>query len=183
MVSAQLQVRGPQRDVHSGAVSGPAPNPVIELSRLVAQLHDEDGRITLPRFYDDVPEPDPEDWAALAALPYTDEDWLRRSETSSVGRAASPVGSRPDQRPVDYELTIPVESGQEPYRTPPDTPALTALREAMADGWKCQVDDVGFMGNAGGSPASLLHDVTGAPIVFFGTGLPVDHCTTATRAS
>jgi acetylornithine deacetylase/succinyl-diaminopimelate desuccinylase-like protein len=31
------------------------------------------------------------------------------------------------------------------------------------------------MRNAGGSPASLLHDVTGAPIVFFGTGLPEDH--------
>ena len=76
---------------------------------------------------------------------------------------------------VDYELTIPVESGQEPYRTPADIPALAALREAMADGWNCEVDDVGFMGNAGGSPASLLHDVTGAPILFFGTGLPEDH--------
>jgi acetylornithine deacetylase/succinyl-diaminopimelate desuccinylase-like protein len=76
---------------------------------------------------------------------------------------------------VDYELTIPVESGQEPYRTPPDTPALAALRAAMADGWNCEVEEVGTMGNAGGSPASLLHDVTGAPIVFFGTGLPEDH--------
>lgn len=66
---------------------------------------------------------------------------------------------------VDYELTIPVESGQEPYRTPPATPALAALRAAMADGWNCAVEDVGFMGNAGGSPASLPHDVTAAPIL------------------
>jgi acetylornithine deacetylase/succinyl-diaminopimelate desuccinylase-like protein len=232
MVSAQLQVRGPQRDVHSGAVSGPAPNPVMELSRLVAQLHDEHGRITLPGFYDDVPEPDPEARAALAALPYSDQDWLRRSETASIGGedgytvlerlwlrpaaevltiiAGDPSGPArgaiasvadasisirtvPGQRVervaeqlrqwvaerisdrVDYELTIPVESGQEPYHTPPGLPALAALREAMAEGWDCDVADVGFMGNAGGSPASLLHDVTGAPIVFFGTGLPEDH--------
>jgi acetylornithine deacetylase/succinyl-diaminopimelate desuccinylase-like protein len=76
---------------------------------------------------------------------------------------------------VDYELSIPVESGQEPYRTPSDLPALAALREAMADGWGCELSEVGLMGNAGGSPASLLHDVTGAPILFFGTGLPEDH--------
>jgi acetylornithine deacetylase/succinyl-diaminopimelate desuccinylase-like protein len=76
---------------------------------------------------------------------------------------------------VDYELTIPIETGQEPYRTPPGLPALGALRAAMADGWNCKVEEVGTMGNAGGSPASLLHDVIGAPIVFFGTGLPEDH--------
>jgi acetylornithine deacetylase/succinyl-diaminopimelate desuccinylase-like protein len=35
--------------------------------------------------------------------------------------------------------------------------------------------DVGQMRNAGGSPASLLHDVIGAPIILFGTGLPEDH--------
>ena len=228
-VSASLEVRGPQRDGHSGAVSGPAPNPVIEPSRLIAQLHDEQGRVTLPGFYDDVMPPDEAERAAIAALPYTDEDWLRRSETSSIGgeegftvlerlwlrpavevltviagdpsaptRGAIPsladadisirtvpgqtvervadqlrqwVKERMSDR-VDYELTIPLESGQEPYVTPSDAPALTALREAMAEGFG---RDVGQMRNAGGSPASLLHDVTGAPIVFFGTGLPEDH--------
>jgi acetylornithine deacetylase/succinyl-diaminopimelate desuccinylase-like protein len=229
MVSAQLEVRGPQRDVHSGAVSGPAPNPVEQLAALIAQLHDRDGRITLPGFYDDVPEPEPQERAALAALPYSDEDWLRRSETSSIGgekgytvlerlwlrpaaevltiiagdpagpaRGAIPSVARGDfsirtvpgqsaarvseqlrrwvkeriSDLVDYELTIPEESAQEPYRTPPDLPALTALREAMAEGFG---RPVGQMRNAGGSPASLLHDVTQAPIIFFGTGLPEDH--------
>jgi acetylornithine deacetylase/succinyl-diaminopimelate desuccinylase-like protein len=228
MVTAQLEVRGPQRDVHSGAVSGPAPNPVIEVSRLVAQLHDDKGRITLPGFYDDVAEPSQEERAAIAALPYSDEDWLARSETSSIGgeagwsvlerlwlrpaaevltiiagdpagpaRGAIPSLARadisirtvPGQRVervaeqlrewvserisdrVDYELSIPEESGQEPYVTPPDEPALAALRSAMEEGFG---RDVGFMRNAGGSPASLLHDVTGAPVIFFGTGLPED---------
>jgi acetylornithine deacetylase/succinyl-diaminopimelate desuccinylase-like protein len=229
MVSAQLEVRGPQRDVHSGAVSGPAPNPVIEVARLIGQLHDEQGRITLPGFYDDVLPPDEEERAAIANLPYTDEDWLARSETSSIGgeegytvlerlwlrpaaevltiiagdpagpaRGAIPSLARADfsirtvpgqsvprvaeqlrqwvkeriSDRVDYTLTIPEESGQEPYRTPLDLPALAALREAMAEGFG---REVGLMRNAGGSPASLLHDVTDAPILFFGTGLPEDN--------
>ncbi|HKG51697.1 MAG TPA: M20/M25/M40 family metallo-hydrolase [Actinomycetales bacterium] len=229
MVSAQLEVRGPQRDVHSGAVSGPAPNPVIEVARLIGQLHDEHGRITLPGFYDDVLAPQEEERAAIAALPYSDEDWLARSETSSIGgeegytvlerlwlrpaaevltiiagdpagpaRGAIPSLARADisirtvpgqsvarvadqlrlwvkeriSDRVDYELTIPEESGQEPYSTPLDLPALAALREAMAEGFG---RDVGLMRNAGGSPASLLHDVTDAPILFFGTGLPEDN--------
>jgi acetylornithine deacetylase/succinyl-diaminopimelate desuccinylase-like protein len=185
MVSAQLEVRGPQRDVHSGAVSGPAPNPVIEVARLIAQLHDEHGRITLPGFYDDVIPPDDDERAAIAALPYSDEDWLARSETSSIGgEEGFTVLERLWLRPAAEVLTViagdpagpargailslaradfsirPEESGQEPYRTPPDLPALAALREAMAEGFG---REVGQMRNAGGSPASLLHDVTDAP--------------------
>lgn len=84
MLSAEIEVYGPERDVHSGAVSGNAPNPVFELSRLLAQLHDEDGRIAIPGFYDDV-EPLPEDLRrALADLPFSEEDWLARSESGAV---------------------------------------------------------------------------------------------------
>jgi acetylornithine deacetylase/succinyl-diaminopimelate desuccinylase-like protein len=229
MVSAVLEVQGPQRDVHSGAVSGPAPNPVLELARLIAQLHDDHGRITLPGFYDDVIPPTDEERAAIAALPYSDEDWLARSETTSIGgeegwtvlerlwlrpaaealtliagdpagptRGAIPSLARTDfsirtvsgqsvprvadqlrrwvkeriSDRVNYELTISEESGQEPYVTPADLPALAALRDAMAEGFG---REVGEMRNAGGSPASLLHEVTDAPILFFGIGLPEDH--------
>ncbi len=85
---AHLEVFGPLRDVHSGAVSGPAPNPLHELSRLVGSLHDDKGQVTIPGFYDDVV--DAPEWfrAELAALPYTDEDWLRRSDTRSIGGEA-----------------------------------------------------------------------------------------------
>ena len=88
MVSAKLQVFGPLRDVHSGAVSGPAPNPIVELSRLIGTLHDEKGRITLPGFYDDVAEPTLRRRAELAALPFSDEDWIERSQTRSIGGEA-----------------------------------------------------------------------------------------------
>jgi acetylornithine deacetylase/succinyl-diaminopimelate desuccinylase-like protein len=84
MLSASLEVFGPERDVHSGAVSGNAPNPAFELARLLALLHDADGRIAIPGFYDDV-EPLPEDLRqALAELPYSDEDWLKRSESGAI---------------------------------------------------------------------------------------------------
>jgi acetylornithine deacetylase/succinyl-diaminopimelate desuccinylase-like protein len=84
VLKADLEVFGPERDVHSGAVSGNAPNPVFELSRLLARLHGEDGRIAIPGFYDDV-EPLPGDLRqAIADLPYSDQDWLTRSETGAI---------------------------------------------------------------------------------------------------
>ena len=84
-LNAQLEVYGPRRDVHSGAVSGPAPNPVVELCKVIGRLHDDKGRVTLPGFYDDVTEPSERTRAELAALPYDDADWLARSETRSIG--------------------------------------------------------------------------------------------------
>jgi acetylornithine deacetylase/succinyl-diaminopimelate desuccinylase-like protein len=85
MIMAELQVYGPLRDVHSGAVSGPAPNPVIELCKVVAALHDDKGRVSLPGFYDDVVEPSERARADFAALPYDDADWLARSDTRGIG--------------------------------------------------------------------------------------------------
>jgi acetylornithine deacetylase/succinyl-diaminopimelate desuccinylase-like protein len=84
MLSASLEITGPERDVHSGAVSGAAPNAAFELARVLAELHDEEGRIAIPGFYDDI-EPVPEEFRqALARLPFTEEDWLKRSETGSI---------------------------------------------------------------------------------------------------
>ncbi|PNI07359.1 peptidase M20 [Arthrobacter sp. AFG7.2] len=84
MLSASLEVYGPGRDVHSGAVSGNAPNPAIELGRLLSLLHDAHGRIAIPGFYDGV-EPLPGDLRqALADLPFSDEDWLARSESGAI---------------------------------------------------------------------------------------------------
>lgn len=100
MVGAHLSVLGPRTDIHSGAVSGPAPNPAIELGRLLGRLHDEDGRIALPAFYDDVVPPSDERRAALAALPYSDDDWLARSRTRSIhGEAGWTVLERLWERP------------------------------------------------------------------------------------
>jgi acetylornithine deacetylase/succinyl-diaminopimelate desuccinylase-like protein len=101
MVMAELAVYGPMRDVHSGAASGPAPNAAVALTRLLGRLHDDKGRIMLPGFYDEVAEPSERRRAELAALPFTERDWLDRSETRSVcGEAGYTVLERLWVRPA-----------------------------------------------------------------------------------
>ncbi|MDQ0895589.1 M20/M25/M40 family metallo-hydrolase [Agromyces ramosus] len=84
MIGAELTVLGPAHDVHSGAVSGPAPNPVVDLARLISRLHDEDGRITLPGFYDAVTTPTAEQSQQYSALEVDDAWWLAESDTMRV---------------------------------------------------------------------------------------------------
>lgn len=65
---SELTLHGPSRDLHSGIYGGPAQNPIRVLGELIAGLHDETGRITLPGFYDGVSDPSPaqrEAWRAL----------------------------------------------------------------------------------------------------------------------
>jgi acetylornithine deacetylase/succinyl-diaminopimelate desuccinylase-like protein len=50
----EVEVTGPNRDLHSGVYGGAVTNPVNALCSMIARLHDEQGRITIPGFYDDV---------------------------------------------------------------------------------------------------------------------------------
>ena len=54
LADAEVTLSGPSRDLHSGSFGGGVPNPVHALASLLAGLHDEDGKITLKGFYDDV---------------------------------------------------------------------------------------------------------------------------------
>jgi acetylornithine deacetylase/succinyl-diaminopimelate desuccinylase-like protein len=84
MIGAELTVFGPEHDVHSGGVSGPSPNPVLDLATLLSELHDADGRVTLPGFYDAVTTPTPEQREDYAALEVDDRWWLEESDTGRI---------------------------------------------------------------------------------------------------
>lgn len=69
ILGTELKLTGPNRDLHSGSYGGAVANPIDQLCRMIAALHDDSGRVTIPGFYDDV-------------LPL--EDW-EREEVKKLG--------------------------------------------------------------------------------------------------
>ena len=75
----ELWVYGPSQDLHSGMFGGAVHNPAQVLCELVTGMHDANGRITLPRFYDRVRELSAAERAELARLPFSDEAWRQQA--------------------------------------------------------------------------------------------------------
>ena len=84
MVEVQLDVRGPAGDLHSGSFGGAVPNPVTVLARLVARLHDADGHVTLPGYYDKVIPLTDRERGLLARLPFDETRWLADAQSGAT---------------------------------------------------------------------------------------------------
>ncbi|GAB5494103.1 MAG: dipeptidase [Phototrophicaceae bacterium] len=66
IITLEVHIDGPQKDLHSGHFGGTVHNPAQVIAEIVAQLHDETGRVTVDGFYDDVAELDEQERALLA---------------------------------------------------------------------------------------------------------------------
>ena len=96
----ELRVYGPDRDLHSGLFGGVVHNPAQALVELVAGMHDQHGRITLPGFYDSVRELSAMEREELARLPTDDEYYIRQAGVPALWGEpsyipAERVGARP----------------------------------------------------------------------------------------
>ena len=106
-ITASLTIEGPLRDVHSGVVSGAAPNPVHALAEVIAGLHDAKGRVALPGFYDDVAALTPERRKEIDALPFDPDEWIEITETRALtGEAGHSAPERLWARPALEVLTL-----------------------------------------------------------------------------
>ncbi len=80
----EVEVVGPNRDLHSGVYGGAVANPATILAKMIASLHDENNHITIPGFYDDVAELSAEERQALNAAPYDEEAYKNDLDISEV---------------------------------------------------------------------------------------------------
>jgi acetylornithine deacetylase/succinyl-diaminopimelate desuccinylase-like protein len=101
LISAQVDFTGPTGDVHSGSFGGAIPNPITELVRVLAQLHDADRHVTIPGFYDGIVELSDTDRELFAKLPFDERTWLGNAKSSAaVGEAGYSTLERVWARPT-----------------------------------------------------------------------------------
>ena len=96
----ELRVTGPEHDLHSGIFGGAVHNPAQVLCELIAGMHDKNGRVTLPDYYDSVRSLDDEERAELARLPLDESFYLEQTGAPELFgetgyTAYERVGARP----------------------------------------------------------------------------------------
>jgi acetylornithine deacetylase/succinyl-diaminopimelate desuccinylase-like protein len=84
MVAATVNFHGPDLDLHSGVFGGAIPNPATGIARLVASLHDEQGRVQVPGFYDDVVELTDEERELFSRVPTDDAEFLKVAQSRAL---------------------------------------------------------------------------------------------------
>ncbi|MEP6621581.1 MAG: dipeptidase [bacterium] len=81
----EINVQGPAQDLHSGSYGGAVVNPAMALARILATLHDAEGRITIPGFYDAVDEWPAAVRAQMRSLPFDDEHFRAEAGSPALG--------------------------------------------------------------------------------------------------
>lgn len=80
----EVEVTGPNRDLHSGLYGGAVANPINVLNKMIASLHDENQHITIPGFYDDVIELSADERAEMAKAPFSLERYKKHLDIEDV---------------------------------------------------------------------------------------------------
>ena len=80
----EVEVTGPNRDLHSGLYGGAVANPINVLTKMIASLHDENNHITIPGFYDDVETLSAEERAKMAEAPFSKEAYCKALDIEDV---------------------------------------------------------------------------------------------------
>ena len=97
----QVEVTGPNRDLHSGMYGGAVANPINVLCEMIASLKDKDGHITIPGFYDAVAIVSDEERAEMAKAPFDVEDYKKALDLSDVaGEKGYSTNERVSIRPT-----------------------------------------------------------------------------------
>ena len=73
----EVEVTGPNRDLHSGVYGGTVANPITILAKMIASCHDANNHITIPGFYDDVVEATPAERKLMAEAPYDEAEYKK----------------------------------------------------------------------------------------------------------
>ncbi len=73
----EVEVTGPNRDLHSGVYGGAVANPALILAKMIASLHDENNHITIPHFYDNVLALTDQERTALNKAPYSEDEYKK----------------------------------------------------------------------------------------------------------
>tara|TARA_A100000171_G_C2138907_1_gene152898 strand:+ start:5312 stop:6700 length:1389 start_codon:yes stop_codon:yes gene_type:complete len=97
----EVEVTGPNRDLHSGLYGGAVANPVNVLTKMIASLHDENNHITIPGFYDAVEVLSAEERAKMAEAPFSKEAYCKALDIEDVyGEAGYSTNERNSIRPT-----------------------------------------------------------------------------------
>jgi acetylornithine deacetylase/succinyl-diaminopimelate desuccinylase-like protein len=97
----EVEVTGPNRDLHSGVYGGAVANPITALAKMIASCHDENNHITIPGFYDDVVESGDEERKLMAQAPYDENEYKRDLGVSNLwGETGYTTNERTGIRPT-----------------------------------------------------------------------------------